>query len=533
MSNSTQVLNALNQTIDSFKTKLDVKVENVNTATQNIRAIADKIFDNINRFKTDMLQHEEKQIAHENILRIDQTIKEQFSDHVTIRRTVLGVIRDFDINLIRNSTIQELSEELWITSSRYWLSYALLAITAWVNNYPELANNALSECARKDQIKSTLFFCLLNFRFSRIEPAKLWFYEYLRTVDPRIMQQETAVLLQSYLDGIFGKSKELENEVTKLIDSWINQINADQQVNAELVNAYSVYIENLRPKAQFDYPAISKFCANVNEVQQAYHEVNKFDFLIDYVKSLDVETNVQTDSNYKSRVDSILINLVSNYDKEELELKNLQEYYRCIIENDGNISKAETDYQARQALQTEGFNIGKQMLRWAIYDDSQQTNVQVRKFGFKNTRSWFRTAITNWSTKLKESFPEKYNLKVDSWRGVSSGQDVSEQVDSLNKYFENNKFQLLYVNSFNIAAVVVFIASIGLAFVSLYSLVATVLSAAFLTYRVLKAREGFPGRINAAVENLNKCMAELADFRLHHEKNFNKKNDLMSMVEFL
>lgn len=49
----------------------------------------------INKFKTDMLHGEEKQIVYENILRIDQLIKEQFSNHVTIRKKVLGVVRVF------------------------------------------------------------------------------------------------------------------------------------------------------------------------------------------------------------------------------------------------------------------------------------------------------------------------------------------------------------------------------------------------------------------------------------------------------
>lgn len=175
MSNATQAIGNLDQTISSFKSRVDVKVNNVQVSTSNIQATTNRIYENIKKFQTDMLQGEEKQIAHENILRIDQIIKEQFSNHVTIRRTVLGIVRDFDINLVRNSTIQELSEELWITSSRYWLSYALIAITAWVNNYPDVARNALAESGRKDAIKTTLFFCMLNMRFGRIDAAKLWF----------------------------------------------------------------------------------------------------------------------------------------------------------------------------------------------------------------------------------------------------------------------------------------------------------------------------------------------------------------------
>ena len=157
MSSSYNAVNNLNETIGSFKSRVDVKINSVNTSTANIRATTNKIYDSINKFKTDMVQNEQKQLAHENILRIDQILKEQFGDHEAIRRTVIGVVRDFDINLVRNSTIQEISEELWITSSRYWLSYALLAITAWVNDYPEVANNALAEGEKGQYQMLTVF----------------------------------------------------------------------------------------------------------------------------------------------------------------------------------------------------------------------------------------------------------------------------------------------------------------------------------------------------------------------------------------
>lgn len=153
MSNALQAINSLDQTINSFKSRVDVKVNNVNTSTASIQATTNKIYDNIEKFKTQMLHGEEKQIAHENILRIDQIIKEQFSNHIAIRRTVMGVVRDFDINLVRNSTIQELSEELWITSSRYWLSYALIAITAWVNDYPDVAKMLLPKAVERTRLR--------------------------------------------------------------------------------------------------------------------------------------------------------------------------------------------------------------------------------------------------------------------------------------------------------------------------------------------------------------------------------------------
>lgn len=533
MSYAQQAINNLDQTINTFKSRVDVKVGDVSTSTASIQATTDQIYANIERFKNDLMHGEESQIAHENILRIDQIIKEQFSNYIAIRRTVMGVVRDFDINLVRNSTIQELSEELWITSSRYWLSYALIAITAWVNNYPEVAKNALAESGRKDAIKTTLFFCLMNLRFGRMEAAKKWFYEYFKTLDPTMLQQETAILLQAFLNGIFGKDKELEQEVISLIDEWISVINDNEKISTELLNAYETYINNLNAPVQFSYESILQFCVNSGELERSYQDVSKFEMLLEFVKSLDVEAEVQEDSNYKSRIDAILMNLISNYDGEELELRKQQEYYRCIVENNGDISQAEAQFQAMEELENAEFNIGRQMIKWAIYDDNDQTDVQVRKFGFQNTKAWFKGAVSNFDAKLQQAFPVEYRFRIDTWEGVSNGSDYAEQMESLQNHFENNKFQNMFVNTPNMLAAILFIASVGLAFVTIYSLIVAALAAGFLAFRVVKAIQGYPLRIQAAADNLNAVMNEIAEFRRYYEEQRAKKDALLSTVEFL
>lgn len=531
MSNASYVINQLDNSINSFENRVNGRVNSVYNSTANVHSTATKIYEGIEKFKNDMMRGEQTQLAHENIIRIEQVIKEQFSNHEAIRKTVMGVVRDFDINLVRNSTIQELSEELWITSSRYWLSYAMIAITAWVNNYPEVAKNALSESGRRDDIKTTLFFCLTNLRFERMDAAKKWFCEYLKVLDPAMLQQETAVLLQAFLNGIFGKDKELEHNVISLIDQWIGELNANAEACEELVDAYSNYIANLNPRVDFPYASLAEFCTNCADLRKSHFDVAKFDEIIAVLKEMDVEMERQDDTNYKARVDAVLINLISNYDAEELSLRTQQDYYRHILDNQGDIEAAERQFEEEQRLQNERFNIGKQFIRWAVYDDNSETDVHVRKFALRNTRQWFQNAMSKWDMMLQEQFPLSYHLRIDTWSGTSNGEDQEEQVTAMKNHFENNKFQNMYVNTGNIAAVIILILSIGLAFVTLYALVATVLSAGFLVYRVLKAIKEYPLRVNAALERLNLCMEEIAEFRENFTESRKKKDDVLRMIE--
>lgn len=532
-SSSLIAVNNLNETIGSFKSKVDVKIDSVNTSTNSIKVTTDKMYAKVEEFKQNMINNEEKQLAHENILRIDQILKEQFGDHERIRKTVMGVVRDFDINLVRNNTIQEISEELWITSSRYWLSYALMSITAWINDYREVAENALSECVRRDPVKASLFFCLFNLRFGRNQVAQDWFFEYLKTLDPKVMHQESAILLEAYLNGLFGTDKELENSVNNVIKNWIAELNANKEIAEGLVRDYQKYIQLLPSAKECHYEALQQFCLNYEDIRKSYANISKYEKLISEIEAMDVELEEQTEANYKSRIDAVLINLISNYDAEELDLKNQQAYFNYVIDNGGKVEEAEVQYEEYQRIQNESFNVGKRMVEWAVYDDAEQTDVHVKKFGLQNTKEWFKTAIENWALVLQKRQPLDYRLSIDTWTGVTNGADQKEQIQNMTEYYKNNKFQLMYVNTYNIAAVIILILSIGLVFVTPYSLVATAVSLAFLIFRIYKANKEYPARMNASLGCLNACMMELADYRQYYSEAKDKKDVLISKIDHL
>lgn len=546
MSNVYNLINQLDSAVNSFEDKVNVHVQNVDTTTQRIQATTGQVYQKVQQFRDDLMKGEEKQIAHENIIRLDQVIKEQFGNYEEIRKTIIGVVRDFDINLVRNDTIEELSEELWITSSRYWLSYALIAVTAWVNNYPEVARNALSESARKDAIKTSLFFCLLNLRFDRLETAKNWFKAYCRTLDPTMLQQETAVMIQAFLNGIFGKDKELEHEVLSILDEWIAIISENATLCEELVQEYVTYLNNLGKGAEFNYEFISAFCTNSGELKQSFEDVSKFDRIVNMIDAMDVESEAQNNENYKSRVDAVLINLITNYDQEELEIKNQQQYYRLVVENEGDIAVAEAQYQQFEALQNENFNIGKQMVEWVTYGDRTNTDVQVRKFALQSTKDWFRSALEKWTSALKTNCPLSYGIAIDGWTGVSNARDLDEQVLSMKNYYENNKFKMVCINNFNIAAVIVFLISLAITVGSIVStvkngftpalivgIVLMLASAGFIAFRIISGLKKFAERVETNIRNLQMTIAQIVEFQRFFTENINKTDDILSKLEYI
>lgn len=525
MQSSRSAVNGLESTIGGFRSNIDGQMEQIHVTTSNIQQTTTDIYRSVSEFKQNMIKSEEVQLAHENVIRIDQVLKEQFGDYARIRKTIIGVVRDFDINLVRNKTIQELSEELWLTSSRYWLSYALIALTGWVNNYPEVAANALSECSRRDKIKASLFFTLLNLRFDRNEAARKWFCRYMKTLDPNCLQNEAAVMIQAYLSGLFGHDRTLQAQIDSTIEGWIAIIDDDAKVSADLIEAYANYIHNLPPGHEFSYASIRQFCTNADEVEGVFRDVSKYERLLALVESLDVEDVEQDDNNYVARIDAVLTTLITNYDQDEEELKNQQEYYNLVIRNNGSVDDAEAQYQEMLRLKGEGFNIGRQMISWVLYDAEDGTDVHVRKFALSHTKNWLVKALDRFSNTVQERFPSGYKLSIDGWEGLSNGDDQGELAEDIKSYFETHKLSLVYLNAVNIVAAVIAIVCAGLSFVSLWALIGVAAGLGFLVFNVFRALKRFPERVQAAVDNLNKTMVEISDFKQFYAW-ANKQRDL-------
>lgn len=503
----------LNSTISGFRSTIDTQMNQIDATTNRIQETTNEIYQSVSEFRDNMVKSEEVQLAHENLIRLDQVLKEQYGDYERIRKTIIGVVRDFDINLVRNKTIQELSEELWLTSSRYWLSYALIAVTAWVNDYPEVAANAVAEGTRRDRIKATLFFTLLNLRFGRNETARRWFTEYLKTLDPKCMQNEAAVMLQAYLSGVFGTDKALQAKVNATIEKWIGIINEDAEICRELVGDYAKYIANMQAPAQFDFVAIRQFCRNAEQIEGVYRDVSKFSTLQAVVDSLDVPEIEQRPDNYKARVDAVLTDLISNYDQEEDEIRTQQQYFNLVIKNNGVVEDAQKQYDEMLRLKGEGFNVGRQMISWVVYDDQQNTDVHVRKFALSQTKSWLIDAMNAYSENIKKRTPTGYQLAIDGWEGVSNGNDQTAMEASVKEYFDTHKLTMVYLTIPNVVAAVLAVLCAGLAFVSLYFLIGLGLGLAFLGVSIWRNLKAFPERVRTALQNLANTMQEIGAFQ--------------------
>ena len=125
MANVYNLISELDGAVNSFQNNINVHVRNVDTTTQRVQATTNQVYQKVSQFRDDLMKGEEKQIAHENIIRLDQVVKEQFGNYEAIRKTIIGIVRDFDINLIDKLYDADISKPVYDTVSELMDRYKI------------------------------------------------------------------------------------------------------------------------------------------------------------------------------------------------------------------------------------------------------------------------------------------------------------------------------------------------------------------------------------------------------------------------
>ena len=543
MSNSsTSLVNQLRQTAQSFEATVNEQSHKVHVALNKIDTTVNNVNKQIIDLREMIIEGEEKQLAHENVLRIEQQIAEQLKNYQTVRRSVLGVIKDFDINLARGTTIQQLSEELWMSSSRYWLSYAFIAISAWIQENKEICNNAVTEAMRRDASKASLFFCLLNLRFGRHVEAREWLYEYFGSVDSLHPPRETALLLQAYLYGIFGKDSQLDNFVQSTVEKWVTQLSTDPEIATELVGDYASYLKTLpTEKPNFSTNALSEHCQNVNEINASMESVGKYAAALKRINKLDAVEEFVCGNDFIAGIDRLLNDLVTNYDEEELRLRKEQEFYKLVMEHEGDVEAAKKQYEVYLDTVKDAPNIGKQMFAWAAYATGVDESVQ--KFALQKTKGWYADALNEYDHEIRTAAPASFTLEVDLWKECTDGKDREAVKKSLNDKFKAEKGKLLIFVKPNIVLSAIAIAMliigcvVGIAASVWWGYVAGaglfVIFAAIVIITTAVRLKTYPARIKRAEDTLNACLDEIEGYRNAFEKSSAVKDEIAKKLEYI
>ena len=157
-------LSVIENSLGAIHRDLETVDSNIGTVNSNVKVVYDEIgalaqefhdFVNVQKMANRLGQAETR------LVKIRQELEKKYGHYDIVRRTTTGILQADDIGIVKKETISSATEELMISTPGYWLAPCLVALAAWINDQPELADKAVREGLKRNDEKTSLFFALV------------------------------------------------------------------------------------------------------------------------------------------------------------------------------------------------------------------------------------------------------------------------------------------------------------------------------------------------------------------------------------
>ncbi len=422
-------LGALAQNIGQVSTNMEHVNTKVNSVTESVKTIEDEI----KKFMLEIRGNTVVANARQTIMMDQDELNKKYGHYDNIRRKVNGLFQASDINAIKKTTVENLSQEVMVNTPDYWLAPALVAICAWFNNNKELADSALKEAIRRDDEKTSLLFCFIHLRAKRVSGAKKWLTRYLQMQDPTKMELKIITVLDAITNGAFGI--DANQECINTIVSWMQELDRQPGYKDAQINLWEKYFANqVTDHGSAEYSYILTNVENASEVLNHLNAVQSSKNMFSELKSI-INSKNDNGLDYTTQIDKIINNLVFNYENDELDLKRDIDKNRLIIEQNGDVNKANEIFSEEESL------FSKTMDFYSIITQIIQNNSilkpsdNTRKLALSLAKSWIVTAAKK---QLVES-SQVVKIAIDNWHGTTvDGSNEKELLDNIKETISGN-----------------------------------------------------------------------------------------------
>lgn len=406
----------------------------INEANQAIESTNQNIQDLRQKFE-EMINEQRNQAALQQasteLVRVRQELEHNYGNYKVIRETMLGVLQATDLALVKKSTISRVSEELMLSTPKYWLAPCLVAVSAWIGNDRELAERAIAEAVKRDEERTAITMALICRRNNRVQTCYEWLSIYFAHQDSARFSEGSFAYIDAYVNGVFGPDE--KHMCDDYITKWMNEIRGNSSKLEETQEKIWVeYCSRFSKDISYLYPDL---CDSVQE----YHDINEYVSRILSVdpiaQNLTAINNAYIDEDsLKAKIDKSLIQLISRYNEDEEPLRKEEEYLKAIKYFEGDKEAAKRSMiKIEQERQQKTLNLVEQMSN-VITTDSDVAPSE-RKTAVSFLSGYIRKGFKTYISEKKEAFPRQITINVEGWTGVTTD---GSNADQLCADFERN-----------------------------------------------------------------------------------------------
>ncbi len=437
-------LRYIENSLGSIHKDLEVIDSGVGTVNDNVKVVYDEIgalAQEFHDFVQLQVRANAKSNAQQRLIQIRQEMEKRFGHYDIVRRTTTGILQADDLGIVKKDTISNATEELMISTPGYWLAPCLVALAAWINDQPELADKALKEGIKRNDEKTSLFFALICRRADRKQAALKWTQRYLANQDEENLDRKTVIILDAFASGLLGSDS--EGVVSKQMGEWMDHLAEKPGFVEQQTTQWSEAINLKRkPLESSNYTYLRKYSKTWPVLQDIMEGALLHAEILDYFTAI-FEQEASTDT-LKVQLDEILNSLVSDFDDEELPLRKEEKYNQFVVDFDGDEQRARQNMAVEQTAFETHKDFTQLLTDAAMKPESSHASVSTQKFSIALSKDWISNAYNDVTAQNRMKIPNEIEINVDTFNDkTTDGQNESEMIGRFNSLVDREKANAL------------------------------------------------------------------------------------------
>ncbi|MGN1480488.1 hypothetical protein [Porcipelethomonas sp.] len=542
-------LNSIDENLRTVYRRLETVDSNVDVVNDNVKVIyndVESLARDFHQYVYTQLRANAKSNSQQRLIQIRQELEKKFGHYDVVRRTTTGILQADDLGIVKKSTITNATEELMITTPRYWLAPCLVALAAWINDQPELAEKAVNEALKRDDEKTSLFWALICRRADRKSSSLKWTQRYLANQDAEDLDRKTIIILDAFASGLLGADS--EGVISRQMTEWLDYLSEKPGFVEQQTKQWSEAISLKKKPYSGSYTYLTKYSKTWPVLQQIMEGAMLHAELLEYFTNI-FNQEASTDS-LKEQLDNILNDLVNDFDEEEVPLRKEEKYNQFVVDFEGDEDRASKYMKMEESAFDEHKDFTQLLTDAAMKPESSHSSVSTQKFAIALSKGWISNAYNDIVAKNRMNIPNEIEINVDTFNTKTrDGKDEQRIIKDFCNLVENEKKNALsdcYLSQFERYCLFggIAIAVIGLIMMlckkTLVGIIA-IIAGIGLVIKHFSAKKNvevarndiiskFDQKRKSGCEIIRATLAEIVDFRKEFEE---KDGESQKVIDFL
>ena len=437
---ASEVRSQLQSELNAIQNNISITNNNVQIVSSRVDEVDDKvlvIYREMLAFIREQRMSNRLNQAETRIGTIRQELEKKYGHYDNIRRTVIGILEADDLALVRQSTVATASENLFISTPHYWLAPCLVALAAWICDNEDLCKKAVKEALKRNAENASLFFALVTRRAERFQPSLLWIQRYLADQNEESLNRNAMVVLEALVCGIWGY--DTEGLISEQFKTWIQKLESKENFYETQVSNWKTSFLSKRTSLDSQFSYLQKYSKEWQTLEENLVCASLHTQAYQYVKNI-FDTPVHL-PDFKVLLDEALTKLVTDYDDEELPLREKERLETLVIQYNGDEDKAKSLMNAEKSLFDKRKNFMQLLLEAAMNPEANDTNVALTKFAIAVSKYYIYDAYNDITAENRAKIPEKIS-------GAFEQKEISSTYKYKTLFGEKTESQAFNVSEF-------------------------------------------------------------------------------------